>query len=288
MNGFCFHLSLCPSSSFSGKLSLLFLSFLFIMCSSDSVPASSSSANTNVDKHYVFVYGTLKRGFRNHYNMEHADIHYACSGVTLQKLPLYMDPLQRNRPCLANVKGVGHNVRGELYRVTASQLESLDEFERVPTHYHRELLPMQVDADCQSEESGRVVSAHVYFINVNEDAKRKIQEREEIRLIDDYTFADHKTYVSRKELEEKARLEREPAVLNMFEREGVQRGSRPDGSELESSSGSSALSDSESETRVEEGLRNDGSWSCRSSRMEMEEKSPRSYEGSGSPMCLCF
>eukprot|EP00922_Rhytidocystis_sp_ex-Travisia-forbesii_P039083 GHVS01058184.1.p1 GENE.GHVS01058184.1~~GHVS01058184.1.p1 ORF type:complete len:286 (+),score=44.78 GHVS01058184.1:202-1059(+) len=285
MNGFCFPPSSCPSSSLSCSISLLFLSLLFIMCSSNSVPASSSSTNSNVDKHYVFVYGTLKRGFRNHYNMEHADIHYACSGVTVQKLPLYMDPLQRNRPCLANVKGVGHNVRGELYQVTTSQLESLDVFERVPTHYHRELLPMQVDADCESEERGRVVSAHVYFINVNEDAKRKIQEREEIRLIDDYTFADHKTYVSRKELEEKARLEEATAVLNMFESEGVEQGSRADGSGLEDSS---AWSDSERERRVDERLTNDGSWSCRSGRMEMEEKSPRSYEVPGRPMCLCF
>eukprot|EP00922_Rhytidocystis_sp_ex-Travisia-forbesii_P064490 GHVS01095821.1.p1 GENE.GHVS01095821.1~~GHVS01095821.1.p1 ORF type:complete len:271 (-),score=50.17 GHVS01095821.1:325-1137(-) len=249
--------------------------FVAICISSPSSAAMSSPVSEVVTLssayHYVFVYGTLKRGFRNHYNMQHSDIRYACSAVTIHKLPLYMDPLQRNRPCLANVKGVGHQVRGEVYRVTSEQLKSLDEFERVPTHYHRELLPLQVDRDCQGEERGRVLYAHVYFINVKEDMKQRIKEREEMQLIEDYSLAHHKFYVSRKELEELARAEQmasssESNDEGRFQRKQSDGGSRGGGG----------------------GGERDGSSSCRSARIGQQEKSCRSYEGSDGPLCCCY
>eukprot|EP00922_Rhytidocystis_sp_ex-Travisia-forbesii_P024581 GHVS01036091.1.p1 GENE.GHVS01036091.1~~GHVS01036091.1.p1 ORF type:complete len:262 (-),score=42.74 GHVS01036091.1:452-1237(-) len=219
--------------------------------------------------HYVFVYGTLKRGFRNHYNMQNSEIQYACSGVTMHKLPLYMDPEQRNRPCLANMKGVGHNVRGEVYRVSTEQLKSLDEFERVPTHYHRELLPLQIDRDSEAEEmSGRVLSAHVYFINVADDVKKTLTADKK-RLLDDYSFAHHESYVSRKELEE---IKRKAAAnrTREDEKEEEETENRFDKSRRRAERGSS-----------------DGSWSCRSARLDQSDCGGNMYGGAEGPLC-CF
>eukprot|EP00922_Rhytidocystis_sp_ex-Travisia-forbesii_P028201 GHVS01041399.1.p1 GENE.GHVS01041399.1~~GHVS01041399.1.p1 ORF type:complete len:260 (+),score=50.79 GHVS01041399.1:219-998(+) len=197
--------SLCLLAVFSSLelfslLNSVYVSALLTMCTSAAADMNSSPSSPSPSHHYIFVYGTLKRGFRNHYNMDR--IQYACSGVTVDKLPLYMDAQQRNRPCLANVKGVGHHVRGEVYRVTQQQLEELDVFERVPTHYHRELLPLLIDAGCAGEESGSVLEAYVYFINLKEEVKQSLREDERVQLIKDYTFAHHKIYLSRKEVEQ--------------------------------------------------------------------------------------
>ena len=53
---------------------------------------------------YVFVYGTLKRGFWNHGYM--AGCEYIGSGHLIDKYPLVVD--QRAIPFLLNRKGSGH------------------------------------------------------------------------------------------------------------------------------------------------------------------------------------
>lgn len=44
---------------------------------------------------YIFVYGTLKRGFVNHYNMKRTGMEFVSYGKTVEKLPLYTDPDSR-------------------------------------------------------------------------------------------------------------------------------------------------------------------------------------------------
>lgn len=158
------------------------------------VPGWSGNRN-----YYVFVYGTLKRGFRNHYNMQDRKIPYTGSGITTNRFALYMDPLQRNRPCMANIEGVGHRIRGEVYKLWEAQLVELDKFERVPTHYHRHLIRLRMDGKTMMERS--VIWAYTYLININPNEMEKIKTgTEKVNLLADYTFDHHLLYVSRKEL----------------------------------------------------------------------------------------
>eukprot|EP00916_Digyalum_oweni_P008143 GHVL01013642.1.p1 GENE.GHVL01013642.1~~GHVL01013642.1.p1 ORF type:complete len:140 (-),score=18.93 GHVL01013642.1:32-451(-) len=133
------------------------------------------------DYETVFVYGTLKTGFRNHSYMEKDGIQYLTQVKTKEKVPLFMDPQERFRPCLVDCPGIGHHVTGELYKVSTNEIESLDKFERVPNHYLRKKLVVR-------DDSGVEYEANTYF-NVKKDLGK--------RLLKDYTKKDHDLYCKR-------------------------------------------------------------------------------------------
>ncbi|KAL8150550.1 hypothetical protein V2J09_020358 [Rumex salicifolius] len=109
----------------------------------------------------IFVYGTLKRSFPNHYLIE--DLISSNDAVSLPStfrtvlpFPLVLGPL--SIPFLLNLPGSGHRVRGELYSVSARGLARLDELEGVASgHYER--LPVQVE----SSSSRDAAAAEAYF-----------------------------------------------------------------------------------------------------------------------------
>ncbi len=85
----------------------------------------------------LFVYGTLKQGFRSHHLLEGAE---------------YLGPYQTgpghflldcgDYPGL--IRLAGHKrVQGELYSVASSNFVRLDEHEGVPTLYTRELIDLE-------------------------------------------------------------------------------------------------------------------------------------------------
>lgn len=86
-----------------------------------------------------FTYGSLKRGFPNH--DAHAQVlgEFVGSATTRQAMPLVVqkEPRCDNPNCpylhrmaaLVDIKGRGHPVRGEVYRVTAAGLSELDKLE---------------------------------------------------------------------------------------------------------------------------------------------------------------
>ncbi len=105
--------------------------------------------------HLIFVYGTLKQGFRNH----HINRGERVPGVfhTVAALPLFVvGPNQL--PWLVNAPGQGEPVAGELYRVDEAGLARMDELEQIerPDWYRRQ--PLQVRG-----EDGRVWDCEVYF-----------------------------------------------------------------------------------------------------------------------------
>jgi gamma-glutamylaminecyclotransferase len=86
----------------------------------------------------VFVYGTLKRGHMNHRILEHGNAEFLGTAATLRDHSLFVDGL----PYL--VEGThedpgSHQVRGELYKVDAETMASLDRLEGHPRFYERRL-----------------------------------------------------------------------------------------------------------------------------------------------------
>ena len=102
---------------------------------------------------YIFVYGTLKQGFHNHYLLE--DTKFICEAATKDKYP--MVNTEEYFPYLFNQKGMGHNIRGEVYRIDDVTLAMLDVLEGYPDHYTRETIKVL--------SKGIELNALVYFAN---------------------------------------------------------------------------------------------------------------------------
>jgi gamma-glutamylaminecyclotransferase len=85
--------------------------------------------------HWIFVYGTLKRGWPNHALLRHAL--YEGGFITIERFPLVIGG-PHFTPFLLNRPGAGKNVRGEVYRVDDEELAMLDVLENVGANYHRE------------------------------------------------------------------------------------------------------------------------------------------------------
>ena len=89
----------------------------------------------------LFVYGSLKQGFPNF----HVNKGRRLPGEfrTLQPHPLYL--IAGRLPCLLLEPGVGLQVHGQLFEVSAEDLTSMDALERVgqPGGYRRELIDVQ-------------------------------------------------------------------------------------------------------------------------------------------------
>ena len=95
----------------------------------------------------VFVYGTLKRGCRNHHVLRSAEF----LGEAWTQ-PLYRMVNCGSYPGLVRVGCAheGHATQGELYRVDAPLLAVLDAFEDVPREYIRASIELQNGAAAQS------------------------------------------------------------------------------------------------------------------------------------------
>ena len=102
---------------------------------------------------YIFVYGTLKEGYHNHYLLENAE--FICEAITKEKYP--MVNIEGDFPYLLNKQGQGHNIQGEVYRIDDAILVMLDVLEGYPEHYTRESIEVL--------SKGITLKALVYFLN---------------------------------------------------------------------------------------------------------------------------
>jgi len=83
--------------------------------------------------HKVFVYGTLKSGFRNHYLLE--DCEYSGSAVTV---PTYR-MIENGFPVILPDPD-GRPLAGEIYVIDDDTLARLDQLEREGSSYDRKLI----------------------------------------------------------------------------------------------------------------------------------------------------
>jgi len=83
--------------------------------------------------HRVFVYGTLKSGFQNHYSLNGCELFGAASTVPTYKMIENGFPVIMPDP-------EGTPLAGEIYTVDVDTLARLDEQEREGTSYDRKLI----------------------------------------------------------------------------------------------------------------------------------------------------
>lgn len=136
---------------------------------------SDDNINSNESKqqtHLIFSYGTLKRGFPNHYLMQQLMDQNAAVFLgpycTHESYPLVCGPY--NIPYLINLPGSGNRVKGELYSVSTQGLARLDELEGTRFgHYER--LPIRLAEGGREGNDGNgavsvaAVEAEGYFLN---------------------------------------------------------------------------------------------------------------------------
>lgn len=100
----------------------------------------------------IFVYGSLKRGFHNHFLLE--DSEFIGEVITKDKYP--MVNVEEHFPYLINAKGIGYNIKGELFKVDDETFANLDILEGYPDLYTRETIKVL--------SYGIEISAITYFV----------------------------------------------------------------------------------------------------------------------------
>ncbi len=98
----------------------------------------------------VFIYGTFKKGFYNHYLIEDSD--FIGTGRTLEPFALYLDRVPYVTKEIPLIQ-----VRGEVYAVDYATLIDLDLLNGHPDLYCRERVDIILDAEAT------VVKAWLYF-----------------------------------------------------------------------------------------------------------------------------
>ncbi|MFA6192983.1 MAG: gamma-glutamylcyclotransferase family protein [Sulfurimonas sp.] len=104
--------------------------------------------NTKV---YLFAYGSMKQGFKNHYRLENDNL--IGEAVTLQKYNMY--PAESfNYPY--GIEGESKwQLHGELYELNTSDIEDIDIFEGTPDYYYRK----EIEVICEN----KIYATFIYF-----------------------------------------------------------------------------------------------------------------------------
>lgn len=118
----------------------------------------------------LFVYGSMKKGFRNHFRMEKEN--FIGNAITKEKYSMYPDS-NYSFP-YAIKENQEFNLKGELYEIKNIGFSILDDFEGVPTYYQREIIPVI----CDDKEH----NAYIYF-----RASSNKRDYEDDLLIDEWT-----------------------------------------------------------------------------------------------------
>lgn len=84
-------------------------------------------------KVYLFVYGSLKKGFENNDMLSQAN--YISKAKTVNKFAMYKE-IDKEYPYIIKDASLGQNIDGELYEITRKDvLEQIDTFEGAPDYF---------------------------------------------------------------------------------------------------------------------------------------------------------
>lgn len=118
------------------------------------------------NRHYVFVYGTLKKGFANASFLDRAT--FIGNFRTQTKYPLVVGG-RYNSPYLLDIPKRGARVKGEVYAVDDATLADLDHLENVGVNYSRKVGKV---ANCA--DRAFVADVFIYFkTNMLDELSRK-------------------------------------------------------------------------------------------------------------------
>ena len=98
-------------------------------------------------KFYVFVYGTLRKGYWNHRLLENSK--FLGEARTKEKYSLYADGI----PYVVKIPRT--HIKGEVYEVDEETLRRLDQLEEHPDVYYREEIEVLLN--------GKPIKAWIYF-----------------------------------------------------------------------------------------------------------------------------
>ncbi len=99
---------------------------------------------------YIFVYGSLRKGFWNHKHYL-KNSKFIGKGKTKEKYAMYADII----PYVVENEKISHIV-GEVYEVDKKTLERIDYLEGHPNYYFRKKVPIVL-------ETGKEIKAWMYF-----------------------------------------------------------------------------------------------------------------------------
>ncbi len=95
-------------------------------------------------KEYLFVYGSLKRGFENHSILSTAK--YISKAQTTSKFAMFIEDNHNYPYIIESQKVIGMNIDGELYEIiNKDTLNKVNAFEGVPFHFKCEDIYVQTD-----------------------------------------------------------------------------------------------------------------------------------------------
>ncbi|XP_015896897.3 putative gamma-glutamylcyclotransferase At3g02910 [Ziziphus jujuba] len=151
----------------------------------------------------IFTYGSLKRGFKNHFLMEDLitqnDAVLIGSFVTQDPYPLVIGPYTIGY--LINLPGNGHRVKGELYSVSAPGLARLDELEATRLgHYERlpiEVVSYRTESDDKEQDNEDVVEAEAYY--AHRSFGEALWNKKMIQCVSEYSERENSLFVKKKD-----------------------------------------------------------------------------------------
>jgi len=113
---------------------------------------------------YLFVYGSLKKGFENEHVLDKAK--YISKAITVRKFAMYASK-RGDYPYLLKDKPL-NNIEGELYKIARKDLlKKIDIFEGSPDYYTRE----SIEVKSRSFDTNKRV--FTYFYTNKKDHKKK-------------------------------------------------------------------------------------------------------------------
>ena len=91
-----------------------------------------------MNKELVFVYGTLKKNFRNEHVMKMSNAEFLVEAESTEKFPMF--DIGDGFPYMQNKMGTGEIIKGEIWEVPSENIYKLDYFEGVPYLYKPEYI----------------------------------------------------------------------------------------------------------------------------------------------------
>lgn len=121
---------------------------------------------------YLFIYGSLKKGFSNHNRLNKGELEFVGNGITQDKYGMFKEGFENYPFVTTNVNL--NRIEGEVYLIKNKEIiEKLDEFEGHPNYFKRIKIKVYLHNENQIiKKAFDIVDAYIY---VNNNPKKIIR-----------------------------------------------------------------------------------------------------------------